>query len=71
MSALDLRLGRFLCGPPVGILQHPGDIGQIVGNAPIDAQTKVQQVGVANNTGGQTDSALEHGHIMFDLNKLA
>lgn len=58
MSALDLRLGRLLGGPAMGILQDPGDIGQVVGNAPIDAQTEVQQVGVANDTGGQTDGAL-------------
>jgi len=65
MSPLDLRLGRLLCGPAVGIVQHPGDVGQVVGNAPIDAQTEVQQVGIADDTGGQTDSALEPGQKIY------
>lgn len=63
MSAFDLRLGRFLCGPSMGILEDPGDVGQVVGNTPIDAQTEVQKIGIADDTSGQTNSSLKRTQI--------
>lgn len=58
MTSFYLSTTVILVSESFGMFQHPRGVGQIIGNAPIQAHTEIVDIGITNDAGGQTNSRL-------------